>query len=310
MRVLVTGGAGFVGSHVVDHLVGRGDDVVAADDLSTGDARNLPPRVPLVRVDVADGEALAEALLGERFDAVVHAAAEARVVVSVADPARSERVNVRGTANVLARARDVGARRFVFFSTGGALYGETPTCASEDTPPRPISPYGQHKLQAEGLVKASGLSHAILRPGNVYGPRQRGDLEAGVIAIFLRRYREAKELVVYGDGSAERDYVYVGDVAESVAAALAATRNGTWNVGTGVATSVNGIIAALRPHLGDPPAGVRYAPPRPGELRRACVDPGRAARELGWRARHSLDDGLRRLISAGANARSGARLDA
>lgn len=298
MRALVTGGAGFVGSHVVDQLVARGDQVVVADDLSTGEAANLPPRAVLVRVDISDAEALAEAFLGERFDALVHAAAEARVVVSVADPARSERVNVRGTANVLALARDAGARRFVFFSTGGAIYGETPSCATEETPARPISPYGQHKLQAEELVRASRLSYAILRPGNVYGPRQRGDLEAGVIAIFLRRYREGRELVVYGDGSAERDYVHVGDVAACVLAALAETRSGTWNVGTGVATSVNRLIEGLRRLLGEPPAGVRYAPPRPGELQRACVDPTRAARELGWRARYTLEEGLRLLTSA------------
>lgn len=300
VRVLVTGGAGFVGSHVVEQLARRGDEVVVVDDLSTGDATNLPPRVPLQRLDIADAEALDEAFLGERFDAVVHAAAEASVVRSVAEPERSERINVRGTANVTALARAVGARRFVFFSTGGAIYGETPTCATEDAPARPISPYGRHKLAAEGLVKASGLAHAVLRPGNVYGPRQRGDLEAGVIAIFLQRYRAGKELVVYGDGGAERDYVHASDVAACTLVALDRPEVGTWNVGTGVATSVNALVAALRRLLGEPKGGVRYAPARPGELQRACVDPAKAARELGWRARLTFEGGLRRLVESEA----------
>lgn len=297
MRVLVTGGAGFVGSNLVDALRERGDSVVVVDDLSTGTRLNLAEGTDLRVADISDAAALEKARADERFDAVVHAAAEARVVVSVADPARSERINVHGTANVIELAKRAGARRFVFFSTGGALYGETPRCAAEETPTRPISPYGTHKLEAEGLVRRSGLSHAILRPGNIYGPRQRGDLEAGVIAIFLSRWREGRELVVFGDGKAERDYVHVDDVVRFVTTALGGTMNGTWNVGTGAATSVNGIIAAIRKRLGDPPGGVRYDAPREGEIQRACVDPSKAARELGWLASVTLDAGISRLAS-------------
>ena len=298
VRVLVTGGAGFVGSHVAERLVARDDAVVVLDDLSTGVAANVPRGASLVHCDVSDAADVRGALAGEHFDAVVHAAAEASVIGSIEDPARSERVNVRGTANALDLARRAGARRFVFFSTGGSIYGETPECAVEDAPLRPISPYGQHKLVGEGLVRGAGLSYAILRPANVYGPRQRGDLEGGVVAIFLQRYREGRELVVYGDGTAERDYVLAGDVAECVLAAIDDARSDTWNVGTGVATTVNDVLACLRRLLGEPAGGVHYAPARPGELQRACVDPSKAARDGLWRARHSFEDGLRALLAA------------
>lgn len=297
MRVLVTGGAGFVGSNVVDALVARGDSVVVVDDLSTGTRANLT-RGELRVADISDPDALERAVARERFDAVVHAAAEARVTVSVSDPARSERINVGGTRNVLGLATRVGARRFVFFSTGGALYGETATCATEQTPTRPLSPYGKHKLAAEGLVRASGLSHAILRPANIYGPRQRGDLEAGVIAIFIHRFRTGEPLVVFGDGTAERDYIYVADVAGAVGAALDSSRDGTWNVGTGVPTSVNGLIGVLRRRLGEPKGGVRYAPPREGELQRACVDASKAKRDGLLGRLLTLEEGIGRLLDA------------
>ena len=290
--MLVTGGAGFVASHLVEALLARGDEVLVADDLSTGDRANVATGADLRVVDIADGDALFRAFANERLDAVVHAAAEASVVRSVADPAHSERVNVRGTANVLDLARRSGARRFVFFSTGGAIYGETALCATEEAPLQPISPYGRHKLEGEKLVRASRLSHAILRPANIYGPRQRGDLEGGVVAIFLQRWRDGRKLVVFGDGSAQRDYVYVKDVARAVVAALDRDGSGTWNVGTGVLTDVNGVIAALRRFLGEPPAGVEYAAPRPGELQRACVDPSKAARDDFWRPTVSFVDGI------------------
>ncbi len=296
MRVLVTGGAGFVGSHVVDALLVRGDEVVVVDDLSTGDRRNLASVADLRRADVANPGALGEACGALRLDAVVHAAAEARITVTVADPGRSERVNVGGTRNVLDLARRAGARRFVFLSTGGAMYGETALCAKETDEARPISPYGRHKLEAERLVRSGGLSHAILRLANVYGPRQRGDLEAGVVAIFLQRWRDGKELVVFGDGSAQRDWVYATDVAAAVLKSLDRDADGVWNIGTGVATSVNELIEALRRHLGEPPAGVRYAPRREGELRRSCLDPAKGARDGLWRALVSFHEGIERLV--------------
>lgn len=292
MRVLVTGGAGFVGSHLVEALLARGDEVVVADNLSTGSRRNVATGAELQVVDVADGDALFRAVGGRELDAVVHAAAEASVVRSVADPAHSERVNVRGTEAVLALARHTAAKRFVFFSTGGAIYGETAVCAIETSPLRPISPYGRHKLEGETLVRAAGLSHAILRPANIYGPRQRGDLEGGVVAIFLQRWRERRELIVYGDGSAARDYVYVEDVARAVVGALSRDDSGTWNIGTGVLTTVNGVVDAIGRYLGEAPGGVRYAPARPGELQRACVDPTKASRDGFWRPTVRFTDGI------------------
>ncbi len=294
----MTGGAGFVASHVVDALLARGDELVVVDDLSTGDRRNLASAVDLRRADVADADALGRACGDPRLDAVVHAAAEARITVTVADPARSERVNVGGTRNVLDLARRARARRFVFLSTGGAMYGETAVCAKETDAARPISPYGRHKLGAERLVRSAGVSHAILRLANVYGPRQRGDLEAGVIAIFIQRWREGRELVVFGDGSAQRDWVYAADVAAAVLASLDRDDDGVWNIGTGVATSVNQLIETLRRHLGEPPAGVRYAAPREGELQRSCLDPAKAATDGLWQPGSSLEEGIALALAA------------
>jgi UDP-glucose 4-epimerase len=294
LRVLLTGGAGFVGSHIADHLVQRGDEVVIVDDLSTGVAANVPSQAHLERADITDDEALARVFARARPEVVVHAAAQFSVTRSVRDPEGSARVNVQGTANVLERARE-GARRFVFLSTGGAIYGETPRCATEDTPLRPISPYGEQKMRGEELVRASGIPHAILRPANVYGPRQRGDLEGGVVAAFLQRYREGKELVIYGDGSAERDYVHASDVADCALAAIDRADSGTWNVGTGVPTTIHALMEIMRRSLGEPRGGIRYEPVRSGDLRRACVDPSRAIRDGMLRAR-SLEVGLQALL--------------
>lgn len=296
LRVLVTGGAGFIGSHIAQRLVARGDEVVVADDLSTGVMANVPTGSRFERLDITDASALRSFFVRQRFDAVVHAAAQFSVQRSLADPVGSWRTNVYGTQELL-RLQNEQIGRFVFLSTGGAIYGETPRCATEDTPLRPISPYGREKRAAEELVHASSLPYAILRPANVYGPRQRGDLEGGVVAAFLHRYQERKELVVYGDGSAKRDYVYVRDVVDCVIAVLDRTDDGIWNVGTGIATSVNGLIQVLKRHLGDPPAGIRYAPARAGDLQRACVDPSKAARDGMWQPHYSLDAGLRELLA-------------
>lgn len=292
-RVLVTGGAGFVGSAVVDALVEGGDEVASLDDLSTGDRANLREGVGLLEADVSDARALGRAVEGDRFDAVVHCASRTKVVESLERPELYRRVIVDGTRNVLDAARATGARVFVNLSSGGVVYGETPVCADEERPLAPASPYGACKAEAEALVTASGLAAVTLRPANVYGPRQRSDLEGGVVAIFLACWRAGRPLTVFGDGSAERDYVYVGDVADAVLAALAAGATGVYNVGTGVATSVNGLIAAFGDLLGPPP-GVIYAPARAGELARSCVDPSKAARDGLWRPRTTLAEGLRK----------------
>jgi UDP-glucose 4-epimerase len=293
-RVLVTGGAGFVGSHVVDALAGRGDEVLVVDDLSTGDRANLRAGVDLRVVDISDGPALGRAVEGEHIDAVVHCAAKTKVVRSMEQPELYRRVIVDGTRNVVDAALATGARDLVNISTGGAIYGETPECANEERELRPLSPYGQYKAEAESIVQSAGLRGVTLRLGNVYGPRQRQDLEGGVIAIFLGAWRERRALTIYGDGSAERDYIHVADVADAVLAALDGTATGIYNIGTGVGTSVNALVDLMSEVLG-PPVGIDHAPERPGEIQRSCLDASKAARDGLWRPRIALREGLKRM---------------
>jgi UDP-glucose 4-epimerase len=297
LHVLVTGGAGFLGSHVVDALLARGDDVVVVDDLSTGVRANLDPRADVRVADVGDLSALQREIGSRRVDAVVHCAAKTKVVESMTKKDLYERVIVGGTRNVLETTRRLGASIVVNISTGGAIYGETPVCADENVPVDPQSNYGRFKAKAEKLVESSDLRAVTLRLANIYGPRQRTDLEGGVIAIFIGCWKRREPITVYGDGSYERDYVYVADVVESVLAALAGTHAGTFNIGTGVATSVNQLLASLSSVLGPPP-GVHQAPARPAEVLRACVDPSKAARERLWHPRTTLAEGLRQTAAA------------
>jgi UDP-glucose 4-epimerase len=295
LRVLVTGGAGFLGSNVVDALVARGDFVVALDDLSTGDRANLAPDIPFRHASVADASALEWALHGEGFDAIVHCAAKTKVVESMEKPDLYRRVIVDGTRNVVALAESLHTQILVNLSTGGAMYGETPVCATEHTPAAPDSNYGRLKLEAERIVADSDVPSITLRCANIYGPRQRQDLEGGVIAIFLGCWRKSQPITIYGDGTAERDYVYVGDVAEAVISAFAGTWHGVFNIGTGVATSVNQLVAHFTALLG-PPAGVVRAPARAVETQRSCVDPHKAAHDHFWTPRTALREGLGRTI--------------
>jgi UDP-glucose 4-epimerase len=297
MRVLVTGGAGFIGSTIADALKARGDAVVVLDDLCTGDRANVARDIRLRVADISDAKALREATRGEAFDAVVHAASRTKVVESMEKPELYRRVIVEGTRNVVRLAEELDAKNLVNISTGGAIYGETPTRASESVPVDPQSNYGKFKADAEKIVAAAKVPNITLRLANVYGPRQRQDLEGGVIAIFLGRWKAGEKLTVYGDGSAERDYVYVGDVADAVLAASAGKWSGVYNIGTGVATSVNDLIASLSAILG-PPAGVTKAPERPGEIQRSCVDASRAKRDGLWQPRTTLIEGLRKTASA------------
>lgn len=297
MRVLVTGGAGFFGSHIIDALRARGDDVVALDDLSTGDRANLDPAVPLVVVDISDRDRVRDRLAGRQFDAVVHAAAKTKVVESVAEPALYHRVIVNGTSNALDVAQLSGASSFVNISTGGALYGETPACATEEAPIEAPSPYGRYKAEAERLAASTpGLRAITLRLANIYGPRQRTDLEGGVIAIFAGCWKRGAPLTIYGDGSAERDYLYVADAVAAVLAALDRPVAGSYNIGTGVATSVNVLVEQLSALLG-PPKQVIRQPERPGEIQRSCLDSAKAAREGLWRSAIPLAEGLRRTVA-------------
>ena len=298
MRILVTGGAGFFGSHIVEALRGRGDDVVVVDDLSTGDRANLDPAVPLVVAVISDRERVRGMLAGELVDAVIHAAAKTKVVESIAQPALYHQVIVNGTSNALDIAQMSGARSFVNISTGGALYGETPTCATEDSPLEAPSPYGRYKAEAERLAQSTpGLDAVTLRFANIYGPRQRTDLEGGVIAIFAGCWKRGEPVTIYGDGTAERDYLYVGDAVVAILAALDRKATGSYNIGTGVATSVNELVTQLSALLG-PPKDVVRAAERQGEIQRSCLDSSKAARDGLWHASISLAEGLRRTVAA------------
>ena len=298
MRALVTGGAGFVGSTIVDALVARGDTVIALDDLSTGDRANLSAGIPLRIADVSDARAVGEALKGERFDVVVHCASKTKVVESMEKPELYRRVIVEGTRNIVALAEAQRAKILVNLSTGGAMYGETPTCAPEDVRLEPPSNYGKFKAEAEQLVAAAKVPSITLRLANVYGPRQRRDLEGGVVAIFLARWQSAEPLIVFGDGTAQRDYIHVDDVAQAVVSSFAGKWSGIYNIGSGVATSVNDLIAALTEILG-PPAGITHAPERPAEVQRSCLDASKAERDGLWSLGMPLAEGLKSTANAG-----------
>ena len=293
MRALVTGGAGFIGSHVVDALLARGDDVSVVDDLSSGRRERVPDGVPLHVADIAE---IRDAMERERPDVVFHLAAQVDVRKSVADPAHDARVNVAGTASVLEAARAAGARRVLLASTGGALYGESvPLPTPEDAPLAPFSPYGASKAAAETYLalftRLYGLSTMALRFGNVYGPRQDPHGEAGVIAIFAGAAAEGRPVTVFGDGSQTRDYVYVADVVSGFLAAADADATGAVNIGTQVETSVLELVEALK-------VEPRFAPDRTGEVARSCLDVSRAGDVLGWRPQVALSDGLERTLAA------------
>jgi UDP-glucose 4-epimerase len=291
MRTIVTGGAGFIGSHVVEELLARGDEVHVVDDLSKGTRDNVPPSATLHVHDVREPlDALVQETAAE---AIVHLAAQADVRVSVARPAFDAAVNVVGTVNVVEAARLVGAR-VVFASTGGAIYGECTRPAREDDPCLPLSPYGAAKLAGEGYLGAFarlvGTPHLALRFGNVYGPRQDPHGEAGVVAIFLGRLREGEPCRIFGDGSQGRDYVYVGDVARATVAALDSQAGGVLNNGTGLATSVLKLYEFCRMVAGSDAEPVHEAE-RPGELERSVLDTELAAQTLGFRAETPLTAG-------------------
>jgi UDP-glucose 4-epimerase len=304
MRALVTGGAGFIGSNLVDALLGQGDEVTVVDDLSTGRRANLDGALAagatLVEADIREGAVLT-ALVSERQpEAIFHLAAQIDVRKSVADPAFDASINVGGTSNVLEAARAAGVRRVVFSSTGGAIYGEgegQQLPLAEDAPIAPLSPYGQSKYAGEGYLalyeRLYGLSTMALRLGNVYGPRQDPLGEAGVIAIFCGRLQAGKRPTVYGDGRQTRDYIYVGDVVAAALAAAESDATGPVNVGTGIETDVLELAERLGDLGGADNFAPELAPPRPGEVQRVSIDPGRAERELGWRAGTALEDGLR-----------------
>jgi UDP-glucose 4-epimerase len=292
VRAIVTGGAGFIGSHVVDALLARGDEVAVIDSLARGKEENVAAGAELHVRDVR--EPLDDLFNAVRPEAVYHLAAQVDVRVSVERPVDDADVNVLGTVRILEAARHHGAQ-VVFASTGGAIYGECEVAAREDSPLEPLSPYGTGKLAAEEYIRSYnrlyGTRHIALRYGNVYGPRQDPHGEAGVVAIFLGALARSEQARIYGDGLQTRDYVYVGDVANATTATLGQD-SGVYNVGTGRETSVVDLYALCRKVAGSEiPA--EHAPARLGELERSFLDPTRAAESLGFTAMVALEDGLR-----------------
>ena len=299
MRVLVTGGAGFIASHVTDALLAAGHQVSVIDDISTGRRDNLNPQARFYELDVQDA-AVAEIFRRERPEVLCHHAAQMDVRRSVADPLFDARVNLLGLLNLMEHGRQYGLRRVLFSSTGGAIYGEQDVFpAPEGHKTEPLSPYGVAKLASERYLFfysiTYGISYAALRYANVYGPRQNPHGEAGVVAIFTEKLLRGEQPIINGDGTQTRDYIYVGDLVRANLAALHSDFTGAVNLGTGIETDVNEIFRLLARLCGSS-AAEQHGPAKAGEQSRSVIDNALAARVLGWRPEVSLEDGLRRTV--------------
>jgi len=300
-RILVTGGAGFIGSHVADRLVAAGHDVAVVDNLSTGRREFVPAQANFYRYDINSVEA-AELIRTWRPEALVHHAAQMNVRFSVADPVADARENILGSLNLLQAAAEARVPRIIFASTGGAIYGdEAPIPARETDSPWPDSPYGIAKLAVEHYLRyyqqEYGLTTISLRYANVYGPRQNGLGEAGVVAIFIEKFLAAEQPLINGDGLQTRDFVYVADVVAANLLALDYPRSGTFNIGTGHETDILTIYLKLQ-ELAHSPLGPVHGPAKPGEQRRSALDAGLARETLGWEPLVPLEEGLARTFEA------------
>ncbi len=297
MRILVTGGAGFIGSHVVDAYVAAGHEVAVLDNFSTGREENVNPAAAVYRVELRDQPQVEKAIALVRPELVNHHAAQSEVPKSVADPTYDAQVNIIGGLNLLKACSDHGVRKVVFSSTGGALYGEPDVVpAPEDHPVRPLSPYGTSKFAFEQYLgtfrRTYGLDYTVLRYANIYGPRQDFHAEEGrVIAIFASRMLAGKPVIIDGTGDQSRDMLHVGDVATANLAAVEKGSGGTFHVSTGIAVTVNDLfrkIALLTGYRLEP----TYGPPRKGDVFRIALDNERARQDLGWQPQVSLEEGL------------------
>ena len=305
-RAVVTGGAGFIGSHVAEAFLERGYEVTVVDDLSAGKRENAPDRAAFVEADITDVGALAAPLAGA--DVVCHLAAQASVTVSVERPDYDCDVNVRGTLNVCELARKAGAP-VIFASTGGALYGDdVPLPTGESVNPQPLAPYGASKLAGEGYVQTWGrlyrLPNVVLRLGNVYGPRQNAHGESGVVAIFCERLLAGKPPIMRDAGKPTRDYVHVRDVAHAFVLAAESDNAGVYNVGTGVQTSTARLLEILQDAAGTS-VEPRQEALKEGELKASALDPSLVERELGWRPTVDVDEGVRATYAWFREARGG-----
>jgi UDP-glucose 4-epimerase len=299
MRILVTGGAGFIGSHVVAAYVNAGHEVIVVDDLSTGKRENLHPQARFVQADIQD-PAVRQLIVQEQVEVLNHHAAQMDVRRSVADPLFDARVNILGMLNLLEGAREARVKKILFSSSGGTVYGEQAQFpADEEDPKCPICPYGVSKRSGEHYLYFYNAEYRIpyiaLRYANVYGPRQDPHGEAGVVAIFTLRFFSGQQPVINGDGKQTRDYVFVGDVARANLTALQTEYTGPINIGTGIETDVNQLSDHLRRLTGSSLPDV-HGPAKPGEQRRSVLSWKRAARVLGWRPQVALEEGLRQTV--------------
>jgi UDP-glucose 4-epimerase len=301
-RALVTGGAGFVGSHLVDRLLADGCEVLVIDDLSTGSAANIPDAARTERLDLAVDE-IDPVVSSWRPKVVYHLAAQASVPASIRTPLRDLAVNVTGTHRIASAALSAGAARLVFTSSGGAIYGESRRPAQETSRPAPASYYGVHKLAAEGHVALSGLPYAIARPSNIYGPRQVSGLEGAVVATFVDQALARRALTIDGDGLQTRDFVHVLDVVDAlVRLGDAASPVGTWNVAFGRRISI-GALARVVERAGGVPLGRVHRPARPGDVRDSAVSSA-SLRLLGWRPKVPLSRGISLLMDGATRSRA------
>ncbi len=296
MKIMVTGGAGFIGSHTVDALIARGDEVLIVDNLVTGQREFINPAADFREMDIRDA-ALRELAKEEGVEGVIHLAAQIDVRKSVADPIFDAQSNILGSLNVIEAALAAGARRFVFASTGGAIYGDTDERPTPETALcQPCSPYGITKFSIEKYLYyyqvQHGLSYAVNRYANVYGPRQNPHGEAGVVAIFAQRMLRGEPLAINGDGTQTRDYVFVGDVVRANLAALDADYIGVCNIGTAVESDVNRIFHLINDAL-EAGREETHGPVKPGEQKTSCVDWRLASKLMGWKPQVSLDEGIR-----------------
>ena len=302
MKILVTGGAGFIASHVAARFIALGHEVVIVDDLSAGSRENIPDGATWVEGDITDQRLMARLFAEHRFRAVSHHAAQMSVPRSVSEPEFDARVNVLGTLNLLQRSVETGVTRFLFASTGGALYGEQQAFpAPESHPTNPLAPYGISKLACEKYVgyyaTAHGLLTATMRYANVYGPRQNPYGEAGVVAIFSKLLAGGKQVTINGDGKQTRDYIHVDDVVEANVAALGHGEPITLNIGTGIETDLLTLYRHLLEASGQQ-LSPRHGPPKPGEQRRSVISPAFAREALGWEPKVRLAEGLARTYTS------------